>query len=231
VDANTNTTPLPPPDVQPPRRRHRARKTLLIIGGAFLALIVLIVIVSVATAKPKPAAAPLPTATPTSITDVNGYACASISPDGFCPQDPATTATTAPATSAPASTAPASSAPASTAPASSAPANTAPAMSAADQQAVEAAQGYLNLGSGFSAESLFKQLTSSYGNGFTAAQANFAINYLHPDWDQQAVEAAKGYMALGTGFSRESLIQQLTSSYGNGFTYAQAEYAATQVGL
>jgi Host cell surface-exposed lipoprotein len=96
---------------------------------------------------------------------------------------------------------------------------------------VDAAQSYLALGTGFSYESLFKQLTSSYGSGFSAADATFAINYLHPDWDAQAVEAAKGYMALGTGFSRDSLIQQLTSSYGSGFTYSQAEYAATQVGL
>jgi hypothetical protein len=33
------------------------------------------------------------------------------------------------------------------------------------------------------------------------------------------------------GFSRSSLIQQLTSSYGSGFTELQAEYAASQVGL
>jgi hypothetical protein len=147
-----------------------------------------------------------------------------------------TPAASAPVTSAPAAAPSAStpatstSTPAST-PASSAPTATAPAMSAADQQAVEAAQGYLNLGSGFSAESLYKQLTSSYGSGFTSTAANFAISYLHPDWYQQAVEAAKSYMSLGSGFSRDSLIQQLTSSYGNGFTYAQAEYAVNQVGL
>jgi hypothetical protein len=142
-----------------------------------------------------------------------------------------TPAASAPVTSAPAA-APSASTPATPAStsASSAPTATAPAMSAADQQAVEAAQGYLNLGSGFSAESLYKQLTSSYGSGFTSAAANFAISYLHPDWYQQAVEAAKGYMSLG-GFSRESLIQQLTSNYGDGFTYAQAEYAVNQVGL
>jgi hypothetical protein len=47
---------------------------------------------------------------------------------------------------------------------------------------------------------------------------------------QQAVDAAEGYMQMG-GFSQASLIQQLTSSAGNGFTQAQAEYAASQVGL
>ena len=99
------------------------------------------------------------------------------------------------------------------------------------QQAISAAQDYLNLGSGFSHASLVKQLTSQYGSGFSAADAEFAVSYLHPDWNAQAAEAARGYMNLGTGFSRASLIQQLTSPYGNEFTEAQAEYAASQVGL
>lgn len=103
-------------------------------------------------------------------------------------------------------------------------------LTTAQQQAVDAAQGYLDLGSGFSYEGLLKQLTSQYGNGFDTADAKFAIGYLHPDWDAQAVEAAKGYMQLG-GFSRQSLIDQLTSSYGSGFTYSQAVYAANAVGL
>jgi hypothetical protein len=127
------------------------------------------------------------------------------------------------------STAPATSQPA---PTSSIPAQPAsPAITASQQQAVDAAQGYLDLGSGFSHDSLIKQLTSQYGNGFSTADAEFAVSYLHPDWNAQAVDAAKGYMNLGTGFSRASLIQQLTSPYGNGFTEAQAEYAASQVGL
>lgn len=105
-----------------------------------------------------------------------------------------------------------------------------PSMTTAQQQAVDAAQGYLSMGEGFSYQGLLQQLTSSAGNGFATPDAEFAINYLHPDWDAQAVEAAKGYLQMG-GFSRASLIQQLTSSAGNGFTEAQAEYAANQVGL
>lgn len=106
-----------------------------------------------------------------------------------------------------------------------------PAVSAGEQQAVDAAQGYLSDGDGFSYEGLVQQLTSSYGSGFSRADAVFAVNYLRPDWDAQAVEAAKGYLATGSGYSRSSLIAQLTSSYGSGFTTAQAEYAASQVGL
>ena len=103
-------------------------------------------------------------------------------------------------------------------------------MSTAEQQAVDSAQSYLSMGSGFSQESLLQQLTSSAGSGFAQADAQFAINYLKPDWNAQAVDAAKGYMQMG-GFSHSSLIEQLTSSAGNGFTEAQAEYAVAKVGL
>lgn len=95
---------------------------------------------------------------------------------------------------------------------------------------MDAAQGYLNLGSGFCYYSLTQQLTSSDGSGFDLADATFAINYLNPNWDAQAVEAAKGYMQMG-GFSAASLTQQLTSDDGHGFTQAQAAYAVAQVGL
>lgn len=122
-----------------------------------------------------------------------------------------------------------SSSPSTVAPATSAPAS--PSMTAAQAQAVQAAQSYLSDGQGFSYESLLQQLTSSDGSGFSTSDATFAIGYLKPDWDQQAVDAAKNYLSDGQGFSRDSLIQQLTSSDGNGFTEAQAAYAVAKVGL
>jgi hypothetical protein len=48
--------------------------------------------------------------------------------------------------------------------------------------------------------------------------------------EQQALESAQSYLAMG-GFSRASLMEQLTSSAGEGFTQAQAEYAVAKVGL
>jgi hypothetical protein len=98
-----------------------------------------------------------------------------------------------------------------------------------DAQSVDAAAGYLSGGQGFSEQGLLQQLTTSAGSGFTEAQAEYAINNLHPNWDAQAVDAAKGYLSDGQGFSSSSLVQQLTSSYGNGFTEAQAEYAVNKV--
>jgi hypothetical protein len=117
-------------------------------------------------------------------------------------------------------------APASTAvPASPAAASSSPSMTTAQQQAVDAAQSYLALGQGFSYEGLLQQLTSSDGSGFAESDAEYAISYLKPDWDQQAVDAARSYLALGQGFSYAGLLQQLTSGSGSGFTQVQAEYA------
>jgi len=48
---------------------------------------------------------------------------------------------------------------------------------------------------------------------------------------QQALDSAKSYLDMGTGFSRAGLIDQLTSSVGEQFTLAQATYAVNQVGL
>ena len=138
-----------------------------------------------------------------------------------------TVAAAAPASSAPAA-APTTPAAAAATQAPTTPA--APAMTASQQQAVDAAQNYLSMGQGFSQYSLTRQLTSSYGSGFSLADAQFAINYLNPDWNAQAVEAAQGYMKMG-GFSAASLTQQLTSDSGNGFTEAQAAYAVAKVGL
>lgn len=114
---------------------------------------------------------------------------------------------------------------------SAAPTPAGPVLSVAQQQALLAAKGYLTSGMGFSYQGLIDQLTSPYGNGFAAADATAAVDSLHADWNAQAVIAAKGYLSSGQGFSHQSLVEQLSSPYGNKFTPEQAEYAASQVGL
>jgi hypothetical protein len=99
------------------------------------------------------------------------------------------------------------------------------------QQALDSATGYLSDGQGFSRAGLIKQLSSQYGEGFSEADATWAADNSGANWNAQAVMSAKGYMADGQGFSRDGLIEQLTSAYGEQFTTAQAEYAVAQVGL
>jgi Host cell surface-exposed lipoprotein len=173
---------------------------------------------STSSSSPQPtrsASAVAHSSAPKSVLDPSGYACAALGASGYCPRPAAAPTITETASAATVVTPTAT---------------TAPAITNAEQQAVESAQSYLDMGSGFSEAGLLQQLTSSYGAGFSTADAQFAINYIKPNWDTQAVLSAKGYMAMG-GFSRESLIQQLTSSYGAGFTEAQAKYAVSKVGL
>lgn len=100
-----------------------------------------------------------------------------------------------------------------------------------DEQAVLEAENYLDYSS-FSRAGLIQQLSSEYGSEFTEEQAEKAVTYLEEeglvDWFEQAVLEAENYLEY-TSFSRSGLIEQLSSEYGSGFTYEQAEYAAQQV--
>jgi Host cell surface-exposed lipoprotein len=60
------------------------------------------------------------------------------------------------------------------------------------------------------------------------ADAVYAIKYLHPDWNAEAVDSAKSYLETG-GFSRVGLIRQLSSKSGEGFTHPEAVYAVKQL--
>ena len=105
-------------------------------------------------------------------------------------------------------------------------------MSMSQKNAVKAAEDYLRLTS-FSRKGLVDQLSSEYADKYSKEDAEFAVSYLEDhgmvDWNEQAAKAAREYLALTT-FSREGLIDQLTSEYGSQFTREQAEYAVDQVG-
>lgn len=106
-------------------------------------------------------------------------------------------------------------------------------MTMGQKNAVRAAKDYINV-MPFSRNGLIKQLSSEYGNSFSEEDAIFAVDYLEQnnlvDWKEQAVKAAQNYNDL-MGFSRDGLIQQLTSEYGDQYTQEEAEYAADQLGF
>jgi Host cell surface-exposed lipoprotein len=112
-----------------------------------------------------------------------------------------------------------------------APSPAAPAYTVSQQQAIDAAESYLQDEPGFSYQGLIDQLDSSYGNGFSVADATFAVNHITVNWNQQAAIAAQNYMTSEPGWSCSGLVQQLDSPYGGQFTLAQAEYGAQSVGL
>jgi hypothetical protein len=106
-------------------------------------------------------------------------------------------------------------------------ATAAPEMTAGQENALKAAQDYVDI-SGISKAGLIEQLSSSAGEGFSKADATFAANHVGADWNEEAVQSAQDYLKLG-GISRSGLLEQLTSSAGEQFTTAQAQYAVDKV--
>jgi hypothetical protein len=73
-------------------------------------------------------------------------------------------------------------------------------------------------------------LSSQAGDGYPLADATFAVDSLHEDWNAQAASSAKEYLSQQS-FSCSGLIQQLSSSAGDQFTTAQAQYGAKAAGI
>lgn len=101
------------------------------------------------------------------------------------------------------------------------------------QNAYRAAQSYLEY-TAFSRAGLLEQLTSEYGEGYPPEDAEFAVARIEAeggvDWNAEAAEAAQSYLEF-MAFSRQGLLDQLTSEYGGGFTPEQAEYGVSTTGL
>ena len=93
-----------------------------------------------------------------------------------------------------------------------------------EANALMAAKNYLEL-SGFSYKGLMNQLEQ--GDGYTHAEAEYAVKNCAANWNEQAARSAKQYLELSS-FSRKELIEQLVN--GDGFTRKQAEYGVKQVG-
>ena len=105
----------------------------------------------------------------------------------------------------------------------------APAETLSQANARKSAQSYLAI-QPFSRAGLIKQLSSSYGEGFSVADATYGVDSLNADWNEQAAKAAKQYLSI-KDLPRAGLINQLESDYGEGFTHDQAVYGVTAAGL
>jgi Host cell surface-exposed lipoprotein len=97
-----------------------------------------------------------------------------------------------------------------------------PGETAGQDNARRSAENYLATGA-FSRNGLIEQLSSEYGEGFSKADAIYAVNHINVDWNEQAAKSAKNYLE-SSPFSRQGLIEPLSSEYGEGFTHAQALY-------
>ena len=89
--------------------------------------------------------------------------------------------------------------------------------------ALEAANiyaGELNM----SRQAIYEQLISEYGEGFSPAAAQYAIDNMTVNYSNNALESAKIYQNE-MNMSPEEIHDQLTSEYGEQFNSAEADYA------
>ncbi len=96
-------------------------------------------------------------------------------------------------------------------------------------EALGSAENYIKT-MAFSKAKLYDQLTSDYGEKFTAEQAQYAVDNVEADWNAEAAESARNYQDT-MGMSGAALIDQLTSDYGEKFTYEEAQQAVDQLGM
>ena len=71
---------------------------------------------------------------------------------------------------------------------------------------------------------LYDQLTSEYGEKFTAEAAQYAIDNITVDWKENALKKAKLYQET-MSMSPAAIYDQLISEYGEKFTAEEAQYA------
>ncbi|BBY16542.1 Ltp family lipoprotein [Mycolicibacterium litorale] len=90
---------------------------------------------------------------------------------------------------------------------------------ASQQNAVRKAEEYLSI-SAFSREGLISQLEYE---GFSTADATFAVDSITVDWNEQAVKKAQEYLSI-SAFSPQGLVEQLEYE---GFTASQAAYGVS----
>lgn len=93
--------------------------------------------------------------------------------------------------------------------------------------ALERADSYAN-NQYMSKKSLYKQLTSDYGEGFSKKAAKYAVKHVKTNWKKNALHKATDY-ANDQYMSKQGVYEQLTSAYGEQFTAKQANYAIKHV--
>ncbi|WP_054660341.1 Ltp family lipoprotein [Secundilactobacillus kimchicus] len=67
-------------------------------------------------------------------------------------------------------------------------------------------------------------LKTSYGDAIDSKLAQYAVNHIKVDWNQNALAKAKDYQQI-QNLSESRLKMQLTAKAGDQFTEEQANYA------
>ena len=91
------------------------------------------------------------------------------------------------------------------------------------RSALAKAESYSSMMS-MSKQAIYDQLTSEYGEQFSAEAAQYAIDNVQADWNANALAKAESYQST-MSMSPDAIRDQLTSEYGEQFTPEEADYA------
>lgn len=97
-------------------------------------------------------------------------------------------------------------------------------ISQGQREALRSAKSYLNTNMAFSYKGLLEQLKHE---GFSDADATYAVNNCGANWNNQALKSARSYLNTNMAFSYNGLIEQLQSEE---FTYEEAVYGVNNCG-
>lgn len=75
-----------------------------------------------------------------------------------------------------------------------------------------------------SKQGIYDQLTSEYGDKFPAEAAQYAVDNMKADWNENALASAEKYSKT-MHMSKQGIYDQLVSEYGEQFTEEEAQYA------
>lgn len=79
-----------------------------------------------------------------------------------------------------------------------------------------------------SKQAIYDQLTSDAGNKYKPEAAQYAVDHVKANWNENALKKAKEYQK-DMNMSPDAIRDQLTSSYGEKFTQEQADYAVSHL--
>ncbi len=91
------------------------------------------------------------------------------------------------------------------------------------QSALKRAESYSN-NMHMSKQGIYNQLTSDYGDKFSADAAQYAVDNVNADWNANALAKAESYQN-SMNMSPSAIYDQLISEYGEKFTPEEAQYA------
>lgn len=75
---------------------------------------------------------------------------------------------------------------------------------------------------------IYDQLISEYGDQFTEDAAQYAIDNMTADWNENALKSAESY-SENMHMSKAAIYDQLISEYGDKFTKEEAQYAIDNI--